>query len=385
MTQQPNKSLVFSATIVFLSVLSCMEKIESASALQSVDRVKTLKVVNPSLGWFYETVGVVGLATPKNVSTVHFLTEGKVEGCRVEPGRNVASGEELCRIDATLVNLEMDRAEAAVKSASRAVDPEFLQRQKNLFESGVIGQIDYEKIRIEAEKAASLLSEASSILAMLQKKRELHVLRAPFSGKVLEVRTQKGMPISPALPAVVLSSTGALVIKAEVPARFFNDVVIGKRFLVSSIAGESLTGGAQEPAREREEATSPVVIGKSENIVPEKQVFTVEVAGFSRELSEKLVAGMLVSAELVLHGYPKATTIPFAALTEWESKTKAGSVFVVDENSTIRARAVKTTAPRGELVHIKEGLSTGEFVVFPVPAFVVEGDKVIAVLSQEGK
>jgi|GEM_PF-4130289 len=325
----------------------------------------TVSVVRPRRENFQDETGLVALVSPRTVASAHFLVPGRVESCRVQPGDTVAAGEVLCRLDLGVVNLEKERARAGVNSAERALDGDFLERQKALYESGVIGQGDFERVRIESEKGMALRDDARTALALAEKKADLHTLRAPFAGKVMEVRTRKGMPVSPEVPAVVLSSAGAFVLKAEVPARHWARVRKGTELRVTSVASESVA----------EPGLLFRVSEKSPSVNVEKQGFEVEFIAVSPLKNVELAPGMLVSGILALAAFDAVPVLPFEALTRWESVRGEGEVFVRDPRSgRVRSVSLRTSPPVKGLVRVLSGLDEFAEVVSPVPASLREGD-----------
>lgn len=334
-------------------------------------RTMTVSLLKPAADAFEETAEIVALVSPKTMSSVHFLLAGKVEGCGVKVGDVVAAGAALCTLDSSIAKLERERARAAVANSARALDSDFLSQQKRLFEGGVIGQGDYERVRIEAEKAASLRDDARTGLALAEKKWELHTLRAPFRGRVVEVRARAGLPIGPEVPAVVLSALDGLVLKAEVPARHWEHVDLGSQFVLESVAAQKVNPKSL-PYKEGEPRFS--VVRKAPAVSVEKQTFEVELAALT-PVSIALAPGMLVSGKLILARHEFSRTLPLEAFVSWKSDTKEGEVFRKDP-LTRRARLVRvrTTSPSKGRVHVIEGLGSLDEIVSPVPPHLTDGD-----------
>ena len=327
-----------------------------------------IRTLLPNTEPFDESVSVIGIASPRKLTTVHSLLEGKIASCSKREGDTVQKGEVVCSLDSTVVDLELARARNAIASTERAIDPEFLEKQRKLFEAGVIGQIDFEKIRLEAERAHALLSEARNALSMVQKKKELHHIIAPFQGRIIELKAQAGLPIAPSVPAAVLTTEGGMVLKSEVPAKYFSKVRAGAPIRYLSVAGEPLEKNCCEN----------VLTAKSSVIQMEKQTFLVE----SPIQIDQVAPGILVRSEIVLKRSESSVTIPFGSIVEWSSETKEGKIFVFDLDSRSAVlRRVKTSDPKSDKVNVLEGLKSMEEVVFPIPSTLTHG---VAVVKEEG-
>jgi RND family efflux transporter MFP subunit len=303
---------------------------------------------------------------------VHFLLPGKVDACGVKVGDAVEAGQVLCSLDASVVRLEKERAQAALANAERALDSTFLDRQKTLYESGVIGQGDYERVRVEAERGSSLRDDARTALALVEKKLALHVLKAPFRGRIVDVRARAGLPIGPEVPAFVVSSLDGLVLKAEVPAKHWAAVDKGTNFLLKSVASMALSsslGGENAPRF--------AVVDKAPSVDLAKQTFDVELLPVGRLPSVGLAPGMLVSGALVVARYEPGLTLPLEALVAWDASTREGEVFVREpESGVVVARKVTTSGASGGRVHLLKGISDDDDVVSPVPPHLAAGDVV---------
>ena len=345
----------------------------------------SVTLVRPRTSPFEESVDLLAVVSPKTLTSVHFLVPGKVEACFVKVGDAVALGAPLCRLDTSVVKLERDRAQAGVANADRALDSDFLARQRKLYESGVIGQGDYERVRVEAERAASLRDDARTALALADKKWELHGLRAPFRGRVVDVRARAGLPISPEIPAVLLSSLDGVVLKGEVPAKQWSRVAVGTAFTLTSVASVALPSesgvgageGTVEGPGEKYGRPRFTVTSKAPSVAPEKQTFEIELAPSGAQGSVPLAPGMLVSGSLVVARHEKGLALPVEALVSWDSATGEGEVFLRNAGTgKVELVKVRTTPPTGGFVHVLTGLDPQATVVSPVPPNLTEGDVV---------
>jgi membrane fusion protein, multidrug efflux system len=321
-----------------------------------------VQTVLPDLRGFDESVEVLGIATPRKVTTVHSLLEGRITGCRKKSGDLVQKGEVICTLDESVVNIDYLRAKNAVESTQRALNPTVLLQQKKLFDAGVIGQLDYEKLRIEVEKATALQQEALNGLSLVEKKRELHKIVAPFEGTIVEMKAQAGQPISPAIPVAVLASTGGMILKSEVPAKYYSLVKIGTEVSVVSVAGQSV---------ERDCTTcAAVVTAKSDVVQVEKQTFVIESPLSLKESAP----GILVRSKILLKRNKPSMVIPFASVVEWDSATKLGKVFIHDDFAgRVFLKEILTTDPVSDFVHVRKGMESTDRVVYPLPANISNG------------
>jgi HlyD family secretion protein len=122
-------------------------------------------------------------------------------------GERVEPGQVLVRLDPTLTEAEVARAEAALASArtSDRVSVSELKRIQRLRRQRVASEQDLERAELMRDEAAARLREAVAVLAASRKRVEDLTLRAPTAGVVDQLPYEVGERVpAGAVLAVVL-------------------------------------------------------------------------------------------------------------------------------------------------------------------------------------
>jgi len=149
---------------------------------------------------------VIALDPNERFQEIHAPVSGFVRRWHVREGSWVKAGEPLVSLsdtDADLVGrLELERkaAEEALASAELALKTGRinLERQKKLFEQGLVARKDWEKERINVSKYEIEVSKAQATLAKAQRevaRQETQSVVAPRDGWVVRVRSGEGAQI----------------------------------------------------------------------------------------------------------------------------------------------------------------------------------------------
>jgi len=113
---------------------------------------------------------------------------------RVERGERVESGQLLVRLDATLADAEIARAQALLAGAQTGViiAQHELERAQNLRGARVASQQALERAQLQRSEAYARLREAEAGLAVAQKHRADLELLAPVAGVVDQIPFDRG-------------------------------------------------------------------------------------------------------------------------------------------------------------------------------------------------
>ena len=328
---------------------------------------KSMRVVpfaKPSLRPFSDSVEFVGFVEPKRLVSVHFLLPGRVAQCRAQEGQVLKEGQEICRLDQSAVNLEVARSQNALQAAERVLATNLPEKQKALFEAGVIGQSEFEQVRVQSETAKAQYSDVQSLYGMALKKQKEHILRAPWAGVITKLLAKPGQPIAPDLPAAIFSDEHGFQVKADLHASYFTSLKLGSTGKIKAISSKKLP--ANIALRVAQKATA---------ITPNTQSFSVSMGLFNSKESEKLTSGILVSGEIEVEKIHEAMLIPEASLNTW-SQDGSASVYVRTAEGILKLTNIRTGAMGNGWVQVKEGLSANDDVVTALAPDLMEGMKV---------
>lgn len=173
----------------------------------------------------------------------------------VERGARVAPGQVLARLDPTLADVEVARAEALLAGArtGAAVADSELARAQRLRGERVASPQDLDRARLAHDEAEARLREARAVLAAAHKRREDLVIASPTAGVVDQLPFERGERVpAGAVLAVVLDDADPWV-RVWVPETSVMQVRPGTRAQVriDGIA-PTLDGVVLDVAREPE-------------------------------------------------------------------------------------------------------------------------------------
>lgn len=336
----------------------------SAKELAQNKATRFVRAVQPEVGSVIERVKFVGFVEPQLLLSLHFLVPGRLSSCVVREGEAVRQGEEVCRLDMAAINLEVSRSQNAVSAAKRVMETNLPEKQKALFEAGVIGQAEFEQVRVQSESAKAQFEDASSLHNMALKKRKEHVLEAPWAGTVTRLLAKPGQPVVPEMPMAVLSDERTVQIGVEIHASYFSKLRVGAKAKLTSFS-----------ARAMDNPIALTVVEKATVITPESQSFRVILRPDGVESNGLLTPGVLVTGEMVLEEKERVLKIPQSSLVSWEQSGKA-SVYVVEENQ-LRLRGIQTGSMDSGIVEVREGLRSEDLLASElapdfVPGLMVE-------------
>ncbi|HUH12815.1 MAG TPA: efflux RND transporter periplasmic adaptor subunit, partial [Longimicrobiales bacterium] len=156
-----------------------------------------------------------GQAAARGVAPIAAQVAGRVRAVLVRENQPVAEGQPLLRLDDTDYRLSVEEAEAAV----RAAEAEY--RSQTLFDD----RIDNEEVRSERDRVArarSGLERAQVALKRAHMELARTVVRAPFGGRVSDLKVVQGQWVSAGTEVVTVADmdpikVDARVLETEVP------------------------------------------------------------------------------------------------------------------------------------------------------------------------
>lgn len=327
----------------------------SAKAIQRFAKVETPHRENLS-----NRTSFLGYVEPKKFVSLHFVVAGRIESCFVKEGEVVKKGQAICKLDQSAVDLEVARAKNAMEAARKLIETNLADKQKALFEAGVIGQAEFEQVRVQSESARASFQDAKSLHEMALKKQSEYILKAPWDGTVTKLEVKAGQPVSPEIPIAFLSNEEGLLVRSDIHGVHFRNLKVGNFARITSISSKKLTTPIEA-----------YVIEKSPAVSPRTQSFQISF-GLKGDVSELLTIGILVTGEVELERLENVLTISQTALNSWSQDGKA-SVFIMNQKSELELRHIDIGALTDGRVEVKSGLSGDEQVVAEIAPDFIEG------------
>jgi RND family efflux transporter MFP subunit len=314
--------------------------------------------------------------TPTSIATAEILanresnmrseTAGRVVDILVEAGDRANEGQVLLRLDVGRPASVAQAANAAVaQSQARLAQAEREQaRTKKLVQTGGLPEQRLDDAQDSVRLASAARDAARAEARLARRGLTDAVVRAPFSGTVVERAVEVGEYLATGSPLLTLADTSVLKARVLLDPREAIDVSVGAKAVISAYArpGELFSGK---------------VVRVGEVIDPGTRRLPVEI-----ELDDhggRLRPG-LVARFSVETGEPKMVVrVPLEAVFE---RFGSQHVYVV-ESGIAHRRAIVLGSVGAGFAEVTEGIEPGETVVIKGVNRVVDGSKVQVVPNSE--
>jgi membrane fusion protein (multidrug efflux system) len=283
---------------------------------------------------------------------------GKIYRTYVERGTFVARGSALATVDARTLSLSKSEARAqmgALKAQSELAQSD-CTRANSLFRSGGISRAEYERLGAQCEATDWSKQAAEARAHMADKAFSDSVIRAPFSGVVVERFVTQGEYVHPDTKVVVLSDVDTLRLELSVPESAVASVTEGRAvsFHVASFPDREFSASVQY--------VGPALRKASRDLIVEAMADNADHA---------LRPGMFATAKIAVGSY-KAAVVPVSALRDEESTRR---IFVV-KSGQLEERVVETGDVKGQEIAVLRGVAPGEQIAKTINGDVRDGVRV---------
>jgi membrane fusion protein (multidrug efflux system) len=384
---------VILASLAWTACSTANGKTEDRSASALAVSVAPIAAIEQPISRF---IRVTGTLTAEEQADVAAETSGRVISTPVERGTPVSQGTELVRLSA--VETEASVKEAAANAApieARLAQPatgsfdvnrvpevanaranfalaesEFARIEKLLAER-VVSQSEYDQRKTQVEAARQLfesakngaeqqyqaLQAARARVTLARKAASDTVVRAPFSGVVVERLVSTGDYVTRGTKVAQVVRVMPLRIALTVPEQFVADVKVGQpvSFSVDAFSGRAFEG--------RVRYVSP-------SLRADQRALTVEAV--VPNSNGELKPGMFATALIQQPNKVQAVLVPAGAVRVVSGTSR---VFVI-AGDRAEERLVTTGQVLDQLVEITAGLSRGEKVATANVTQLVDGVKV---------
>lgn len=287
---------------------------------------------------------------------------GVIEEIFVEGGDFVKSGDLLVRIKVVPNLNSLNDARNNIDETKIALDDQLrnLQRQKGLFEKGVISQVDLERAQVTYDQAKQSYGAANKRYDIVKTGTTSDYgnsantqIRATVSGMVLEVPVEVGNQ-------VIESNT-------------FNE---GTTIATIADVGKMIFEGKvdeSEVGKIKEDLPLEITVGAIENkvfdavldyIAPkgneENGAIQFEIKGTLKKQDSVFIrAGLSANASIILARADSVLAVK-EGLVQFDNKTKKPFVEIATGNQQFERRDIELGISDGIYVEIKSGISEGE-------------------------
>ncbi len=315
---------------------------------QAADELQTITSKRLQMPLEYLVDGVV---EARQQATLSAEVSGKIESVNFDVDDFVEQGQVVLTIRDREYRAQRQKARAALDEARANLQDMQLEfkRNQNLRKQKLISQAVLDKASANLKAAQARAASAEANLAQAEEQLGYTVVRAPYSGVVVERHVEQGESVSPGQPIMTGYARGQLRVSANVPQ--------------SIIAGLREYGMARVLLLEDGSAVEVTRITIHPFANPRNHSFPVRLD--LPEIEQGLFPGMLVKVALKT-GTTERLLLPQQAVV---SRAEVNAVYVLDKTGRLSFRQVRPGNRMGDQVEILAGLDEGETIALdPVRA-----------------
>ncbi|MBI1338944.1 efflux RND transporter periplasmic adaptor subunit [bacterium] len=338
---------------------------ESGRAGSLADAV-TMRVTRVETRSFSDRVLATGrLVTREEAAVASELGGFRVQSVLVDEGDWVEAGQPLVRLDDTLLQAQIDQAAAQLEQ--QRINARFRQSQwervEGLQSTGALSVEAIEQRRMEAEAARASVAVAEAALQEMKLRQKRLTVRAPVTGRVLSRNVRPGeiSGVGGASPWFRIALDGLVELDAELQEAVVASIKPGEAAEVVLPSGQSVMGKVRYVSPRVDESTG---LGRARISLPYDAA--LRPGGFGE------AAFTAVARE--------AVTVPASAV-----RYEAGGplLMVVGDDNLVKRVPVKLGERLKDFVELLEGPPPGSLVLAIGAAFVLDGDPVNPVESDD--
>jgi len=276
---------------------------------------------------------------------------GILQQVYVTEGQSVTKGQTLGKIDDGGLSSQLAQMETQAALAKTT-----FERQQNLWNQKIGSEIQFLQAKTNYKAQLKAVAQVKSQLAKT-------IIRAPFSGTIDDVITEKGSVVGPGTPVMRIVSLNNMYLDAEVPEKNIGSVKKGSEVIVNfPVLGESL---------------NTKILQVSNYINPENRSFNIQIAVPNK--NGKIKPNLTSKIQIKDYSNPNAITVPISIISE----NAEGDQYLyiaanVDKegNAIAKKVIVKTGQSQNGSIEITEGIKDGDQIINEGARSVKDGQKV---------
>ncbi|WP_081702985.1 efflux RND transporter periplasmic adaptor subunit [Desulfuromonas sp. TF] len=261
-------------------------------------------------------LALVGTAEPRRLAEVAAQTDGLVESLEARKGDTVSRGDALVRLRTLPVQLQLQETRARLAETRDRIGKARgdLRRARQLFDQKFISEEELEARSTDLSALENQAEQFRAAVRIMEDRLARMTVRAPFSGQVVEEKTETGQWLAEGDTIVELADLGVIHVTVQVPEKHISEIGRGTP---AEVTFDALTG-----------RTFP---GEVSAVVPRadpaSRTFPVEIAIDNPH--GKILAGMLARVTFHLGAPQTVLLIPKDALIP--QPQGGGRIFKVTE------------------------------------------------------
>jgi len=322
------------------------------AALAELDTIKKVALVSTAVvkdTVFTHYIDIQGNVDTRQNLIIYPEFSGSLSQIYVKIGQKVSKGQNLAKIDDGGLSNQLAQMETQAALAKTT-----FERQKNLWDKKIGSEIQYLQAKTNYESQMKAVAQMKAQLAKT-------IVRAPFSGIIDEVITDKGQVVGPGQQLMRIVNLSDMYVSANIPESFIGKIKVGA---IVDVQVKSIGKTYQGRVRQ---------VGNYIN--PNNRNFSIEVAVPNKD--NLLRPNQVAVLKIEDYKKPNAILVPESIVTENAAGEKI--LYTVDVASK-EPKAVKKTITigltSGSNVEVKSGLNKGETIIIEGARSVQNGDQV---------
>ena len=287
----------------------------------------------------YQLDGVVE-ATQK--STLSAQVSGRIEAINFDVDDTVNAGDVILKIRDNEYQARLQKAVASLAEAKAGLKDAQLEfeRANGLVKKKLISQASFDKIKANYQSAEARVAASEANIDETQEQLDNTLVRAPYSGVVVERHIEIGETTQIGQPIMTGFSLENLRVRVYVPQSLINAVRLHRSARVILLDGQS--------SIETESLTIfPYASAESH---------AFQVRANLKQTDQALYPGMLVKVAFIIDNTQRLM-IPRGALVY---RSEVAGVYVIDDNQQLAFRQVRPGHEFDDKIEILSGLEDGE-------------------------
>lgn len=276
---------------------------------------------------------------------------GILQQVYVTEGQNVTKGQTLGKIDDGGLSSQLAQLETQAALAKTT-----FERQQNLWNQKIGSEIQFLQAKTNYNAQLKAVAQMKSQLAKT-------IIRAPFTGTIDDIITEKGSVVGPGTPVMRIVSLNNMYLEAEVPEKNIGSVKKGSEVIVNfPVLGESLNTKVSQV---------------SNYINPENRSFNIQVSVPNK--NGKIKPNLTSKIQIKDYSNPNAITVPISIISEnaeGEQYLYIADNLNKDGNAIAKKVIIKTGQSQNGSIEITEGIKDGDQIINEGARSVKDGQKV---------
>ena len=276
---------------------------------------------------------------------------GVLQQVFVTEGQSVTKGQTLGKIEDGGLSSQLAQMETQAALAKTT-----FERQQNLWNQKIGSEIQFLQAKTNYNAQLKAVAQMKSQLAKT-------IIRAPFTGTIDDIITEKGSVVGPGTPIMRIVSLNNMYLEAEVPEKNISTIKKGSEVIVEfPILGESLNTKISQV---------------SNYINPENRSFNIQIAVPNK--NGKIKPNLTSKIQIKDYSNPKAITVPISIISE---NAEGEQYLYIADNLDKEGKAVakkiiiKTGQSQNGSVEVIDGIKDGDKIINEGARSVKDGQKV---------